>query len=312
MRLTRDLQAAKKKASGPAKPEPKVEEAKPVEAAAPTPAPEAPAAGGKKKKVPAALAALQKQQELLRKQQEQGQKEAERQHHRTEATNRQAPSQQPATTDDINALLNSLSDADADLPDIVIPDAPARPATQAKTGQTPLALQEAECIRLLLNYGARELEPGITLCQYVLSELHEIDFQTSPYNLILTLYREAYAQGDILLASDFLNQRVSTEQAIQEQAIHMTTPRYEISDGWQKHEIFVPSEEEIGILADAAYRNILRIKKMLAEQRMSQIQAQMREPANSADEADRLMLEFMGMKRVDMEISRLLGTVISG
>ena len=249
---------------------------------------------------------------LLRKQQEQGQKEAERQQHRTEATNRQAPSQQPATTDDINALLNSLSDADADLPDIVIPDAPARPATQAKTGQTPLALQEAECIRLLLNYGARELEPGITLCQYVLSELHEIDFQTSPYNLILTLYREAYAQGDILLASDFLNQRVSTEQAIQEQAIHMTTPRYEISDGWQKHEIFVPSEEEIGILADAAYRNILRIKKMLAEQRMSQIQAQMREPANSADEADRLMLEFMGMKRVDMEISRLLGTVISG
>ena len=249
---------------------------------------------------------------LLRKQQEQGQKEAERQQHRTEATNRQASSQQTATTDDINALLNSLSDADADLPDIVIPDAPARPATQAKTGQTPLALQEAECIRLLLNYGARELEPGITLCQYVLSELHEIDFQTSPYNLILTLYREAYAQGDILLASDFLNQRVSTEQAIQEQAIHMTTPRYEISDGWQKHEIFVPSEEEIGILADAAYRNILRIKKMLAEQRMSQIQAQMREPANSADEADRLMLEFMGMKRVDMEISRLLGTVISG
>jgi translation initiation factor 5B len=71
LRLTGDLQAAKKKASGPAKPEPKVEEAKPVEVAAPTPAPEAAgAAGGKKKKVPAALAALQKQQELLRKQQE--------------------------------------------------------------------------------------------------------------------------------------------------------------------------------------------------------------------------------------------------
>ena len=70
LRLTKDLQAAKKKASGPAKPEVKAEVAKPVEAAAPTPAPEAPAAGGKKKKVPAALAALQKQQELLRKQQE--------------------------------------------------------------------------------------------------------------------------------------------------------------------------------------------------------------------------------------------------
>ena len=163
-----------------------------------------------------------------------------------------------------------------------------------------------------MNYGARELEPGITLCQYVLSELHEIDFQTPPYNLILTLYREAYSRGDILLASDFLNQRVSDELVVQQQAIHLTTPRYEISDGWQKHEIHVPSEEEIGILADAAYRNILRIKKMLAEQRMSQLQQQMREPANSSDEADRLMLEFMSMKRVDVEISRLLGTVISG
>lgn len=249
---------------------------------------------------------------LLRKQQEQGRKETERQQQRTEATNRQAPPPQPATTDDINALLNSLSESDGELPDIVVPDAPFEPATQPKTVHTPLAHQEAECIRLLMNYGARELEPGITLCQYVLSELHEVDFQTAPYNLILTLYREAYVKGDILLASDFLNQRVSSEQAIQEQAIHMTTPRYEISDGWQKHEIFVPSEEEIGILADAAYRNILRIKKMLAEQRMSQLQAQMRDASITTDEADRLMVEFMGMKRVDMEISRLLGTVISG
>jgi translation initiation factor 5B len=61
-------QAAKKKATGPAKPEPKAAEAKPVEAAAPTSDPAA--AGGKKKKVPAALAALQKQQEERRKREE--------------------------------------------------------------------------------------------------------------------------------------------------------------------------------------------------------------------------------------------------
>jgi DNA primase len=248
---------------------------------------------------------------LLRKQQEQGRKEEERQQ-RTEANNREVSSQQPATTDDINALLNSISDSGTDLPEITIPDAPFEPAALLRTTRTPIAHQEEECIRLLMNYGARELEPGITLCQYVLSELHEIDFQTPPYNLILTLYREAYSRGDILLASDFLNQRVSDELVIQQQAIHLTTPRYEISDGWQKHEIHVPSEEEIGILADAAYRNILRIKKMLAEQRMSQLQQQMREPTNSADDSDRLMLEFMSMKRIDVEISRLLGTVISG
>ncbi|CAN5347908.1 DNA primase [soil metagenome] len=187
-----------------------------------------------------------------------------------------------------------------------------------KAARTPISYQEEECIRLLINYGARELEPGITLCQYVLSELHEIEFQTSPLDLILTLFREAYSRGDILTAGDFLNRQSSaTEQSsnvdIQHQAIHLTTPRYEISGGWLKHEILVPSEEEIGILADAAYRNILRIKKMLAEQRMAALQQLLRESGSkSPEEADQLLTEFMHFKRIDIEISSLLGTVISG
>ncbi|RYE91885.1 MAG: toprim domain-containing protein, partial [Oxalobacteraceae bacterium] len=102
---------------------------------------------------------------LLRKQQDQGRKEEERQQQRAEANNRQTSAQQPATTDDINALLNSLSDAGTDLPDITIPDAPFEPAVSLRTTRTPIAYQEEECIRLLMNYGARELEPGITLCQ---------------------------------------------------------------------------------------------------------------------------------------------------
>ncbi len=187
-----------------------------------------------------------------------------------------------------------------------------------KTARTALSYQEEECIRLLMNYGARELEPGITLCQYVLSELHEIEFQTPPFNLILTLFREAYTRGEILTARDFLNRRTDgPEQAndndIQQQAIHLTTPRYEISDGWLKHEIIVPSEEEIGILADGAYRNILRIKKMLAEQRMAALQQLLRESGHKPlDEADQLLAEFMHFKRIDIQISNLLGTVISG
>ena len=184
----------------------------------------------------------------------------------------------------------------------------------------PISYQEEECIRLLINYGTRELEPGITLCHYMLSELSDIDFQTAPFNTILTLFREAYGQGDILTAGDFLNRRSrssivsqSEDAEMQHQAIHLTTPRYEISEGWLKHEIHVPSEEEISILADAAFRNILRIKKILAEQRMAVLQQKLREVSSKThEEADQLMSEFMHFKRVDMDISLLLGTVISG
>ena len=254
---------------------------------------------------------------LLRKQQEQGKKETDRQRDRQD---RQQPTE-GSTASDINALLSEAGISQLE-PGRVdgTPVVPAPSGLRPSAVRTGISYQEEECIRLLINYGARELEPGITLCQYVLSELHEIDFQAYPFDLILTLFREAYGRGDILTAGDFLNRRSGDETAnrpddadMQHQAIHLTTPRYEISDGWLKHEIHVPSEEEIGILADAAYRNILRIKKMLAEQRMAILQQKLRETSTrSPDEADQLMTEFMHVKRIDMDISLLLGTVISG
>lgn len=260
---------------------------------------------------------------LLRQQQDQRQKDTDRQRDR-EKRQQTAPSTAPTdpTLDDINALLNGLSidpapDATFEAPaSVAIPSKPEQP--QAKAARSPLSYQEEECVRLLMNYGTRELEPGVTLCHYMLSELNDIDFQTPPYNLILTLYREAYSRGEILLANDFLNHTTTEPSAsdtseMQQQAINLTTPRYEISDGWEKHEIYVPSEEQDTILADAAYRNILRIKKMLAEQRMVSLQQQLRDvSARVPDEADQLMVEFMHYKRIDIEISRLLGTVISG
>ncbi len=252
---------------------------------------------------------------LIRKQQEQSNKDSQRQQRSTDSGRVSGPASVSAepSLDDINSLLGGFS---VESPEIDSPGTtPARfdKNERIKAVRSPISYQEEECVRLLINYGARELEPGITLCQYVLSELHEINFQTPPYDVILALFREAYSKGDILTAGDFLNRHSPSEIEIQNQAIHLTTPRYEISDGWLKHEILVPSEAEIGILADAAYRNILRIKKMLAEQRMTTLQQLLRESGSKApEEADQLLTEYMHFKRIDIEISSLLGTVISG
>jgi DNA primase len=251
---------------------------------------------------------------LTRKQQEQRNKESDRQKDRQLRQQQANPARNEPSVDDINMLLDGFN-TDSERAENLVHGLPEEKsaAEPTKSIRTPLSYQEEECIRLLINYGVRELEPGITLCQYVLSELHEIEFQTPPYNLILVLFREAYSRGDILSVDDFLNRYGTDDANIQQQAIHLTTPRYEISAGWLKHEIFVPSEEEIGILADAAYRNILRIKKMLAEQRMAALQQQLRESAGKTpEEADQLMIEYMHFKRIDMEISGFLGTVISG
>lgn len=257
---------------------------------------------------------------LLRKQQDQHKKDYERQQQRGSANKSASNSSNTLITgepslDDINALLDGFSEEAPEMPDYgsTVPSVSVSSTPASKAVRTPISYQEEECIRLLMSYGTRELEPGISLCQYVLDELHEIEFQTAPYNLMLTLFREAYSRGEILTASDFLNRQLTDEVDLQDRAIHLTTPRYEISGGWLKHEIFVPSEEEIGILADAAYRNILRIKKMMAEKRMAELQQLMRELGNkTAEETDQILLEFMHYKRIDMQISGLLGTVISG
>lgn len=263
---------------------------------------------------------------LLRKQQEQTQKDQDRQQ-RTSVREKPAPSssntlpKEGVTLDDINALLNGFDEEGAaafPTNDVLPPPAETPRQEAIKAVKTPLSYQEEECVRLLMNYGTRELEPGVTLCQYMLSELHEIEFQTPPFNLMLTLFREAYHRGEILTADDFMGRRTGSvdwpnETDVQHHTIHLTTPKYEISDGWKKHEIMVPSEEEIGILADAAYRNILRIKKMMAEQRMVALQQQLRESKyKTPEEADKLLLEYMHVKRIDIEISSMLGTVISG
>lgn len=257
---------------------------------------------------------------LIRKQREQQQRDDQRQRDRDQPRQTAQPNagQVPGESlADINALLSEagISGFDMAPPDLFVEEQAPPSSASATTARTrraersALSYQEEECIRLLINYGSRELEPGITLCQYVLSELNEIDFQTAPYGLMLTLYREAFLHGDILTANHFLDKADFPEG--QQEAITLTTPRHEISDGWLKHEIIVPTEEDLRILADAAFGNILRIKKLLAEEKMLEIRRAITETTDPT-ESDRLMLDYMNYKRVDVEIAKLLGTVISG
>jgi DNA primase len=254
----------------------------------------------------------------LRKQQEKAEQDFLRDQERAARQQQNQPHDQPRTANgepDFDALNALLAEAGIETQTEFLDDHQP-PTTSHRKPKSPLAYQEQECLRLLVNYGQRELEPGFTLCQYMLSELHEVDFQTPPYNLMLTLFREAYAQGTILSATDFLYRSNesgpgSSEPTLQRETIDLTTTRHEISEGWAKHEIYVPAEtdDNAKILSDAAFGNVLRIKKMVAEQKMADLKRQM---ATNEGDADAVLMEFMHYKRVDMEIAKLLGTVISG
>ena len=81
-----------------------------------------------------------------------------------------------------------------------------------------------------------------------------------------------------------------------------------LSENWLKNQIIVPTE--LDKLADAAYGNILRIKKTVAEKRMTQIMAEMNQ-TSQIEEQDELQKQYMHFKNVDKQIAGMLGNVVS-
>jgi DNA primase len=186
-------------------------------------------------------------------------------------------------------------------PLIESPDAP-------RTVLSGMALQELECIRLLINHGTKEVDPGVapgvTVTHYILAEIDGMNFATPIYQEILTMFREQFLQGNILNAQHFIGHQL---EKIQQEAINLSSERYSISDQWVKHEIIVPTE--IDKLADLAFQNILRLKKAYNEQQMKDIMKKISQTSDMTEQT-RLLEMFMQAKNIEKDIAKELGTVV--
>lgn len=172
-----------------------------------------------------------------------------------------------------------------------------------------LALQEQECIRLLINHGTKEIDPdvapGITLMQYVLGEIDGIMFSTPIYQEILNLCREHFLRGNVLDISFFVGHPNSN---IQQETINLVSEQHSVSESWLKrHEIFVPTE--LDRLAEMAFTNILRLKKAVNEEQLKDLLAQIGQ-TKDANEQTRLLSLFMQAKEIEKQIAKELGNVV--
>jgi DNA primase len=186
----------------------------------------------------------------------------------------------------------------------IVIDAPDAP----RTVLSGMALQELECIRLLINHGTKEVDPGVapgvTVTHYILAEIDGMNFATPIYQEILTIFREQFLQGNILNAQHFIGHQLDN---IQQEAINLSSERYSISDQWVKHDIHVPTE--IDKLADLAFQNILRLKKAYNEQQMKEIMKKISQTADMTEQTQ-LLEQFMILKKIEKDIANELGTVV--
>ncbi len=206
------------------------------------------------------------------------------------------------------------------------------PATGATTGEkntpahqrtssdlfSPILHQEAECIRLLLTYGERELEKDYTLCRYLLSELSNTEFKFYPYTEFMRIIRKNYEDGRILTINNFigtelgdllLDKFVENNEIIRKEAISLTMKQYELSEAWKsKYNIFVPTEDDISVLSNSAFGTVLHLKKEVFEEELYQLTSLIRRSKDD-EEINNLMIRQMDVRRVHKEISNMLGSV---
>ncbi|MCE6988674.1 DNA primase [Dyadobacter sp. CY323] len=231
---------------------------------------------------------------LLRKQQS-AQKTQDR-------TSRQSGNAPDSPNEFINAFEGGFQGDNAEIPvDFFAPDKDQFEAPQ----RSKLSYQEEAFVKLLVIYGTKELEPTITVCQYVLGQIEGIEFTDTISQHILTLFRENYSRGRILPTEYF---RDHHESEIRFKTIDWLTPKYELSELWQqKHEIYVPLE--IDVLDRTAFNNILRLKKAFIEEKMK-VCLQQAVHARSEEEQSAIMTEFMHYKSISMAAAKELGSVI--
>ncbi|MDF2158110.1 DNA primase [Algoriphagus sp. CAU 1675] len=173
-----------------------------------------------------------------------------------------------------------------------------------------LRLQEREMIRLLVNYGWKKLdEQEIHLCQYLLSETEELQFDTPIYARILDLYRARLSQNEIPGSDFFLS---VNDQEVKKEIIDLITPRHEVSTHWtEKHQIIISSETDD--LTLTGFKTILRLKRKFVQKMMEEAKLKIKNAElEKLDDEQVIELQeiYFALKKVQVEIDKELGIVI--
>ncbi|MFT5772619.1 MAG: DNA primase [Algoriphagus sp.] len=184
------------------------------------------------------------------------------------------------------------------------------PAESGITVTEILKIQEREMIRLLLNYGLQILaDQEISLSNYLLAEVEDLEMSTPLYTKILKIYREALVKGEVPSVDYFIG---FGDSEIQKEVIDLVTMRHEVSVHWEdKHKIIINKESDD--LSITGYKSILRLKKKMVSKMMDEAKIKLKHAEQERQTEDKIIgfqELYFELKKVQLEIDRELGIVI--
>jgi DNA primase len=205
---------------------------------------------------------------------------------------------------DRDAAFKAMREQEANAVDI--PFEELLPVAKPEVSKTQsLEDQERETVRLLISYGFEKVSDELHVCEYLLQEIAELNFETPVFQKILVRYKKALNEG-ILPNPDYFMQTPDAE--VKSQIVSMISQKHELSESWEKkHQIFTNRESDN--LSKTVYDSVLRLKRRVLSKMIDE--TKMKIKTANEEELGELLQVYQELKRFQGEIDKHFGTVIS-
>jgi DNA primase len=165
---------------------------------------------------------------------------------------------------------------------------------------------EQAVLRLLVLYGTHELQEGVSVAHYLLSQLEGTPLRTPLYAQLWGECRENFLQGQL---PDMRRLAHHEDAAIRSLLADFATERYDLSPNWRIKDIYVPTE--LNLLQLACDNAILRLNKCHVQRERQQCLAQINDSRLDENEQLNALLRYNELTKLDGQLAQMLGTVVA-
>ncbi|WP_462264488.1 DNA primase [Mucilaginibacter sp.] len=187
-------------------------------------------------------------------------------------------------------------------PDQLIAEPPLKPSNDGLP-------QEREIIRLLLLYGNRIIDwDGIAntyIGPFMIAELSDVEFEHEVCRRFVDIYKAQVENGELPEEQYFIH---SEDRPIVDLAVDLISTKYTLSENWyEMHKIIVHDEQ--GNMKGTILGAIFHLKKQKVGKILENIRLALQK-AETADDQEILMSQYIHLKKVEKTITDYLGSVI--
>lgn len=170
--------------------------------------------------------------------------------------------------------------------------------------------QEKEIIRILISYSSEKIEDDLSFAEYLLEEVADVEFSIPVHQRIVDEFQESLGEGKVLSSGHFIQHE---DSEIQDLTINFLAQEHEVSPAWEeKHQLIIINENDQ--LGKVAYMSLTRLKWRKVRVMLKKLSEEIHilEKEGKENEAIELLEKVMHLKKVEMDIAKILGNVATG